>query len=41
MRLKRSRNCAVDERPSDGTGCKGGPPQVTVCGACGILYQNR
>jgi len=30
--------CAVDTRPSDGTGCDGGPSQVTVCGSCGIWY---
>jgi len=30
--------CAVDITPSDGTGCNGGPSQVTVCGECGILY---
>jgi len=30
--------CGVDLNPADGTGCMNGPPQVTVCGACGILY---
>jgi cathepsin L len=30
--------CAVDTRPSDGTGCDGGPSQVNVCGSCGIWY---
>jgi cathepsin L len=32
--------CGVDITPSDGTGCHGGPSQVTVCGTCGILYDN-
>jgi cathepsin L len=35
-----SQECAVDNRPQDGSGCDGGPPQVTVCGACGIWYDN-
>lgn len=30
--------CGTDLEPSDGTGCSGGPSQVTVCGTCGILY---
>jgi len=30
--------CGVDSSPQDGTGCNGGPSQVTVCGECGILY---
>lgn len=30
--------CAFDIYPSDGTGCAGGPSEVTVCGSCGILY---
>ena len=30
--------CGVDVTPSDGTGCAGGPANVTVCGTCGILY---
>jgi len=30
--------CTPDTTPQDGTGCNGGPSQVTVCGACGILY---
>jgi len=40
IRLKRSEkvDCAVDSNPSDGTGCNGGPSQVTVCGTCAILY---
>jgi len=32
--------CGWDEKPSDGTGCKGGPSKVFVCGSCGILYDN-
>jgi len=30
--------CTPDTQPQDGTGCNGGPTEVTVCGACGILY---
>ena len=30
--------CGTDTTPSDGTGCANGPSSVTVCGACGILY---
>lgn len=41
MRIKMSKACATDTRPSDGTGCDGGPSEVTVCGSCGILYQVR
>jgi len=40
IRIGRSNNvtCGVDLNPSDGTGCKNGPPNVTVCGPCAILY---
>jgi len=30
--------CGIDSKPKDGVGCDGGPPQVTVCGSCGLLY---
>jgi len=30
--------CGIDITPEHGTGCKGGPPTVKVCGTCGILY---
>jgi cathepsin L len=30
--------CGTDLTPADGSGCDGGPAQVTVCGTCGILY---
>jgi cathepsin L len=30
--------CGVDSAPGDGTGCKGGPAQITACGSFGILY---
>jgi len=36
----KSKHCAIDNRPQDGSGCDGGPPQVTVCGECGIWYDN-
>lgn len=29
--------CQTDSQPGDGTGCKGGPSSVQVCGLCGIL----
>jgi len=32
--------CGMDTHPQDGSGCKGGPPEVKVCGTCGILYDN-
>eukprot|EP00747_Dinoflagellata_sp_TGD_P068019 gnl/TRDRNA2_/TRDRNA2_155528_c0_seq8.p1 gnl/TRDRNA2_/TRDRNA2_155528_c0~~gnl/TRDRNA2_/TRDRNA2_155528_c0_seq8.p1 ORF type:complete len:417 (-),score=68.83 gnl/TRDRNA2_/TRDRNA2_155528_c0_seq8:127-1377(-) len=33
-------NCGTDPKPEVGTGCKGGPKTVQVCGTCGILYDN-
>jgi cathepsin L len=30
--------CGVDNQPEVGSGCRGGPPKVNVCGSCGILY---
>jgi cathepsin L len=33
-----SKWCGIDHEPSDGTGCTGGPTQVTACGSCGIWY---
>lgn len=32
--------CGMDADPLIGTGCKGGPPEVWVCGSCGILFDN-
>jgi cathepsin L len=32
--------CGVDRQPEVGTGCDGGPREVTVCGMCGILYDS-
>lgn len=32
--------CGVDKEPEVGTGCKGGPPEVWVCGMCGVLYDS-
>lgn len=44
MRLLRHEDenawCGTDNKPQDGTGCKGGPPEVWVCGMCGILYDS-
>eukprot|EP00049_Salpingoeca_infusionum_P000254 m.38423 g.38423 ORF g.38423 m.38423 type:complete len:376 (+) comp10200_c1_seq1:35-1162(+) len=44
IRLYRDENqgkeCGVDINPQDGSGCTGGPPTVTACGTCGILYDN-
>ena len=28
--------CGVDKHPEQGSGCKGGPTEITVCGLCGI-----
>jgi len=33
-----SKWCGEDTTPGDGTGCNGGPPEVTVCGSCGLWY---
>jgi len=30
--------CGMDNKPKDGVGCDGGPPEVRVCGMCGLLY---
>lgn len=40
IRLPRSSKtqCGTDYTPTDGVGCAHGPSQVTVCGACGLLY---
>jgi cathepsin L len=40
IRLRRTSTlrCGTDTNPQDGTGCNGGPPTVTVCGTCGLLY---
>lgn len=35
-----STECGTDHQPEMGTGCVGGPKQVTVCGMCGILYDS-
>jgi len=32
--------CKNDVVPGDGSGCDGGPPTITVCGECGIWYDN-
>uniref|UniRef100_A0A7S1RWQ2 Peptidase C1A papain C-terminal domain-containing protein n=1 Tax=Alexandrium catenella TaxID=2925 RepID=A0A7S1RWQ2_ALECA len=31
-------HCGWDTNPSIGSGCKGGPSSVWICGSCGILY---
>jgi len=33
-----SKFCGWDREPLVGSGCKGGPPEVYVCGHCGIMY---
>jgi len=42
MRLLRREDegdhCGIDHQPELGSGCDGGPSEVTVCGTCGILY---
>lgn len=39
-----SKWCGIDRNPLDGSGCSGGPtpapPQITVCGSCGIWNDN-
>merc|ERR1719203_73300 len=30
--------CGMDDKPQAGSGCKDGPPRVSICGTCGILY---
>lgn len=30
--------CGWDLNPKEGSGCKGGPDKVWVCGTCGIIY---
>lgn len=44
MKIKRfdseTEHCGIDNKPEDGTGCANGPPQVKVCGMCGILYDS-
>ncbi len=32
--------CNPDKTPGDGTACPPFPSNVTVCGACGILYDS-
>merc|ERR1719159_559793 len=31
--------CGTDNKPQEGSGCDGGPSEITVCGMCGILYE--
>lgn len=42
LRLQRAESeeelCGWDNKPEQGSGCKGGPPKVWVCGTCGILF---
>eukprot|EP00929_Paragymnodinium_shiwhaense_P067760 TRINITY_DN34070_c0_g1_i1.p1 TRINITY_DN34070_c0_g1~~TRINITY_DN34070_c0_g1_i1.p1 ORF type:complete len:540 (-),score=104.20 TRINITY_DN34070_c0_g1_i1:281-1843(-) len=33
-------HCGTDHKPEEGVACDGGPPQVTVCGSCGVLYDS-
>lgn len=40
LRRETSPRCGIDTHPLDGTGCEGGPPEVKVCGTCGILYDS-
>jgi cathepsin L len=44
IRLKRHQSdkgdagyCGVDTAPLEGVGCQGGPPELPVCGMCGVL----
>jgi cathepsin L len=42
IRIKRHDNeeewCGIDNKPQDGIACDGDPPEITVCGMCGLLY---
>lgn len=38
--LQSTPRCGEDITPLHGTGCEGGPPVQTVCGTCGILFDN-
>jgi len=42
IRVKRETTprCGIDITPSDGSGCDDGPPTITVCGTCGILFDS-
>lgn len=40
MRHGEKSYCGTDNDPAQGVGCKGGPPTVTVCGMCGILFDS-
>mmetsp|Transcript_62081 Transcript_62081/g.160194 ORF Transcript_62081/g.160194 Transcript_62081/m.160194 type:complete len:396 (+) Transcript_62081:82-1269(+) len=31
--------CGTDKKPQEGSGCDGGPSEITVCGTCGLLYE--
>jgi len=33
-------SCGWDNKPQDGTACRGGPSRVKVCGMCGVLYDS-
>lgn len=33
-------HCGTDDDPQKGIACKDGPPSVTVCGTCGVLYDS-
>jgi cathepsin L len=39
IRLADTSKCVKDPDPASGSGCKGGPPEVTVCGPCGLFYE--
>jgi cathepsin L len=36
--FEESKQCGIDNDPQIGSGCKGGPSEVRVCGMCGLLY---
>ena len=37
---KDGKPCSPDKSPGSGTACEPYPSEVTVCGACGILYDS-
>lgn len=40
IRLRRTsfKRCGIDKTPEHGDGCEGGPPEIVVCGTCGMDY---
>jgi len=39
IRLADTNACIPDKHPENGSGCRGGPSEVNVCGPCGLFYE--